>query len=242
MLVGTFYCWQIGSAFDRFVWSDHLDGYYDLLARGFVSGHLYLPVQPRPELLALPNPWEAPANRPYRLLDAALYGKRYYLYHGAVPALILFAPWRLFTRHDLPQDIAVLLFCMGGYLFLSTLLLKLLSSGRYTVPYWLFLLFCAALGFAQCVPFLLQLTLVYEVAIAAGYFCLSAGFFFLFKTLTAPESVKRYAFLCGMFFGLAVGCRPHLGLAILPSLLLILIRDGRPQSFFHVLRRKDLRA
>ena len=40
-LVGIFYLWQVGSAFERFVWSDHLDGYYDLLARGFLKGHLY---------------------------------------------------------------------------------------------------------------------------------------------------------------------------------------------------------
>src|ERR1700756_2281323 len=87
LMVGAFYFWQIGTAFDRFVWSDHLDGYYDLLARGFLGGHLYLPVDPRPELLALPNPWHAPENRPYRLLDTALYQRHYYLYHGAAPAV-----------------------------------------------------------------------------------------------------------------------------------------------------------
>jgi hypothetical protein len=242
LLIGTFYLTLLGTAFDRFVWSDHLDGYYDLLARSFVNGHLYLPVEPRPELLALKDPFEVPANRPYRLLDAALYHNRYYLYHGAAPALFVFAPWRLLTRHDLPQGIAVFLFCLGGYLFLSLLLLDLLAYRGPPVPLWFFVLFCIALGLAQGVPFLLQLTLVYEVAIASGYFCLSAGFYFLFKTLTAAGSGVRWAVLCGLFLGLAIGCRPHLGLAIPPAMLFIALRRGRPAPFLSVFLRRELFA
>ncbi|MES1257236.1 MAG: hypothetical protein ABUS51_02355, partial [Acidobacteriota bacterium] len=238
--VAAFYFWLFGTAFDRFVWSDHLDGYYDLLARGFVSGHLYLPAEPRPELLALPDPWDATANKPYRLLDAVLYHNRYYLYHGAAPALFLFVPWRLLTRHDLPEGMAVFLFCLGGYLFLSALLLNLFPARAGPVPFGLFLLSCLALGFASCVPFLLQRTMVYEVAIASGYFCLSAGFFFLFRTLSDAGKSVVPAALCGLFFGLAVGCRPHLGLAIVPAFVVILLRPGKPRSLFAVPTRKDL--
>jgi len=91
----------------------------------------------------------------------------------------------------------------------------------------MFVLFCISLGFAQGVPFVLQHTLVYEVAITSGYFCLSAGFFFLFKTLTAPENGTRWAVLCGSFLGLAVGCRPHLGVAIIPAFAAILVHCFR---------------
>jgi hypothetical protein len=86
--------------------SDAVKGYYDLLGRAFASAQLHLPVEPAPELLALPDPWSEQANRPYRLLDAALYKRHFYLYHGATPALVLFAPWYLITRHDFPENTA----------------------------------------------------------------------------------------------------------------------------------------
>src|SRR3954463_1690713 len=101
-LVATYYLWQTNAAINRFVWSDHLDGYYDLLARGFVKGHLYMDAEPRPELLALPDPLKYPDNVPYRLLDTVLYNRHYYLYHGPTPALLLYAPWRFITGHDMP--------------------------------------------------------------------------------------------------------------------------------------------
>jgi hypothetical protein len=109
--VGGIYFWIIGlAANERFGFSSHLDeyyglpghpavrgsidvtGYYDLLGRAFASRQLRLPVEPAPELLALPDPWSDKLNRPYRLLDAVLYQGHYYLYHGATPALLLFTP------------------------------------------------------------------------------------------------------------------------------------------------------
>ena len=46
-----------------------------------------------------------------------LYKQRYYLYHGAAPALLLFAPWYLLTGHDLPENFAAFLLALGGYSF-----------------------------------------------------------------------------------------------------------------------------
>jgi len=221
-LVGTYYVWQTQAAANRFVWSDHLDGYYDLLGRGFLHGHLYMEVEPRPELLALPDPWKSPDNRPYRLLDAVLYNRHYYLYHGPTPALLLFAPWRLITRHDLPQPASVLLFSFGGFLLLSELLIAVLSARASPPPVWLFVLSCFSIGLAQCVPFLLLGSLMYEVAIASGFFFLSGGYLFLFRTFQAAGERPFSAALAGVCFGLAVGCRPHLAIAILPAFVLLL--------------------
>src|SRR6476661_6932139 len=91
------------SGWARFEWGRDLDGPYDLLGRAFLSGHLHLPIEPRPELLALKDPWDSRFNIPYRVLDLVLYNRHYYLYHGAAPALLFFTPWRLLTRHDLPE-------------------------------------------------------------------------------------------------------------------------------------------
>jgi hypothetical protein len=243
LIVGAFYFWIIGIGAEpnRFAWDSGLDkyyglpspavargswdinGYYDLLGRAFAGGHLYLPIKPQPELLALANPQDNRFNGPYKLLDTVLYKQRYYLYHGAAPALLLFAPWYLFTRHDLPENFAALLFALGGYVFLSLLFLRILACVSDRIPVALMTLGLLALGIGQSAPFLLHRVKVYEVAIACGYFCVSAGFYFLFQSLTASSRRAIWAALSGLFFGLAIGCRPHLGLAAVAAFVLVLL-------------------
>ena len=210
-------------------WADQPDAvyeYYALLGRAFASGHLSLPVKPSPALLALPNPLDEKKNRPYRLLDAVLYKQRFYLYHGAAPALVLFAPWYLVTRHDFPENFAAFLFCSGAYLFGAALFLRALASLPRRIPLALFALLLLALGLGQSAPVLLHQVKVYEVAIAAGAFFLSAGFYFLFLRFTASGRHVLWAAISGVCFGLAIGCRPHLGLAALCAFgCLLLLRS-----------------
>lgn len=262
LVVGVFYFWiiGIGADGDRFAWDSGLDqyyglpgpavarassdvnGYYDLLARGFANGKLYLPVDPQPELLALPNPWDEHANEPYRLLDAALYGRRYYVYHGATPVVLLFAPWYLLTHHDLPENFAAFLFALGGYLFLSLLFLRILSfvSRRVSAP--LLMLCLLALGIGQSVPFLLHRAKVYEVAIACGFFCLSAGFYFLFQWLASFRGRTLWSALSGLSFGLAIECRPHFGLAAACAFVFLILLSDRRARFLQRFTQKDVMA
>jgi hypothetical protein len=252
LAVGALYFWIIGIGAEgrRFAWHSGLDGlkdqaavsgsndvygYYDLLGRAFANGKLRLPVEPSPALLALADPWSDVLNRPYRLLDAVLYKRHYYLYHGATPALLLFTPFYLITRHDLPENFATFLLAIGGYLFLSALFTRALAALSIRLPVSLYALFLAALGVAQSVPFLLHRVKVYEVAIACGYFCLSAGFYFTFRLLTDSRMSLLWAVLAGLSFGLAIGARPHLGIAAFAVLVLLLFEGP---SFF----RKDVLA
>jgi hypothetical protein len=246
LIVGALYFWVIGigAVPERFAWNSGLDqyyglpgptvaqgsyavnGYYDLLARAFVHGKLNLPVEPQPELLALNNPWDSGANGRYRLLDAVLYKQHYYLYHGAVPVLLSFAPWYLLTAHDLPENFATFLFALGGYFFLSLLFIQVVPYVSSRVPLVLLTLCLLVLGLGQSVPFLLHRAKLYEVAIACGFFCSSTGFYFLFRWLTASRARGPWAGLSGLCFGLAVGCRPHLGLAAACAFVLILLFRG----------------
>jgi hypothetical protein len=259
--VGALYFWIIGIGADheRFAWDSGLDasyglpnhavlpgsigvtGYYDLLGRAFVNGQLRLPVEPVPELLALSDPWSDKINRPYRLLDTALYNRHYYLYHGATPAVLLFAPWYFITRHDFPENFAAFLLSLGGYLFLAALFIRVISSLAIRLPLGLYILFLVALGVGQTVPFLLHRAKVYEVAIACGYFCLCSGFYFVFRLLTASKRSSLWGILAGISFGLAIGCRPHLGLAAVAVLvLLLLVPDPETNGVRRFFRRDVL--
>src|SRR5262245_52111027 len=113
--VGAYYLWAVRATGNRFYWKNELPGYYNHLGRAFAKGQLHLPLEPPQELLNLPNPWDATANAPYRLHDVALYNGRYYLYHGAGPAIMMFAPWRLLTGYDLPENFAVFVLCFAGF-------------------------------------------------------------------------------------------------------------------------------
>ena len=218
--MGALYFWiiGIGAVHDRFAWNSGLDayyglsqhatvlgdkgvdGYYDLLGRAFANGQLRLPVEPAPQLLALSDPWSDEINRPYRLLDTVLYQRHYYLYHGATPAVLLFAPWYLITRHDFPENFATFLFSFGGYLFLSALFARIISSLSIHLPLGLYVLFLLALGIGQTVPFLLQRADVYEVAISCGYFCLCSGFYFLFQLLAGSKRPRLVGGAFGIIF------------------------------------------
>ena len=223
LLVGFYYRWQVRAAGNEIVWGEDLPGYYNYLTRGLTGGHLYLPLEPAAELLAKPNPWDPAVDNSLKLYDAVLFERRYYLYHGIGPALMAFLPWRLATGRDLPENAAILGFCFVGYLFAAGTLAGILrAAGTKQHPAAVFAAYLA-LGVCQCVPFLLNRVWVDEVAIAAGYCCVSAGLFFLCRYLYS----KRLLWLipAGLFFGLAIACRPHLGLFGACAMALALWRD-----------------
>jgi hypothetical protein len=109
--IGAYYLWGVRAAGYEFVWGQNPGGgYYDYLGRAFAGGHLYLPIEPAPQLLAQPNPWDPAVDDSLKLFDAVLFNRRYYLYHAvevnhrtrfagefrAVPAVLRWLP--LFRR------------------------------------------------------------------------------------------------------------------------------------------------
>ncbi len=198
-----------------FAWGrGDLGGYYNWLARGFAEGHLYMPVEPDPRLLALPNPIDPKAGLDLpKMFDAVLYNRHYYLYHGAAPAVLLFVPWLLLTHHDLPENYALYLLCLGGYLFMALTLMALADRGP-----WMTGLMLVALACCTLVPFLLNRIWVYELAIGGGYFCIAAAIYFF---------VRQWHWASGLMFGMAVGCRPHLGIVAGFALAALAISNRR---------------
>jgi hypothetical protein len=217
-------------------------GYYDLLGQAFAGRHLYLPIDPSPELMALPDPWDPAKNQRYAVPDLVLYGGRYYLYHGPVPALLLFAPWKMITDRDLPHGFATLLFCFFGYLFSAATFMALLRSINARPPVWFFGLLLLVMGLCQGAPFLLQRVSVYEVAISGGYFSTSAGFWLLTRATTQGRIGVASAALAGVMLGLAVGCRPNLAFAGLFGGIALFWLLRRAHGAAAALRSRELMA
>jgi hypothetical protein len=82
------------------------------------------------------------------------------------------------------------------------------------------------LGCCQSIPYLLNRVAVYELAIAGGYFCLSAAVFCLTRGIGTGGRAGWLAG-AGLMYGCAVGCRPHLvfaGFIALAGLILFMAR------------------
>ena len=235
--MACYYLWQLRAGGDRFDWVHQQNGYYNYLGRAFAHGHLYLPLEPSPQLLAASNPWDKSVDENAKMHDMVYFNKRYYLYHGAGPAVLLFTPWILLTGHDMPERFAMFLLCFGGFLFSCGVLLRWLNIAEATPPLPLLTLLLLALGMCTCVPYLLNRVAVYEIAIAGGYFFISGALLFLTLGVESKESPGCAWWLTasGLFFGGAIASRPHLGLAgaiALAALAFLLARSRRRLAGF----------
>lgn len=188
-------------------------GYYDLQTEAFLDGRASLSVVPAPELLALPDPYDPAQNAPYRLHDASLYEGRYYLYFGPTPVFLVHLPFRVIGVHA-SDALASALLASVGYLFALALMRFLVARLRPQTSLLTQAVAAAVLGLCNVVPFILRRPAVYEVAIAAGYCCLMAALYLtLGGALRSRPSLVRLG-LGSLAFGLALGARPHLILAM----------------------------
>lgn len=113
--VGPEYHEQVRSTFLFPDLVPHHYGFYNLLADSFSAGRIDLLIDPPQELLDLKNRRDPIANQKTRILDVSLYGKRFYLYFGTVPALVLFIPFRWLGIGKISEPLAVAIFSYGLY-------------------------------------------------------------------------------------------------------------------------------
>jgi hypothetical protein len=226
----TFYYWTATSSYHPFQPRNSRTDFYNLLTDGFLAGHLYLPVAPAPELVALKDPYDPARNEKYRLHDASLYKNRYYLYFGLAPAVTLYLPWRLATGKSVSEDIAVTLFSFAGYTFSCLLLFLLLRASEIRVPWLLQGAAVIVLGLGQIAPIVLRRPQMYEVAISAAYCFLMGGVYFLARRVAAGGKPWLTSF-AGLFLGLAAGSRPNCAIAAALFAILYLAYLARSDGF-----------
>jgi len=188
--------------------------HYHLLTDALRSGQLHLLVEPRPEMLQLPDPYEPAANAPYRnCIDCSLFEGRYFLYFGVAPVLTLFLPFRLLFGTHLPEKLAAALFMYGGFLF-SALALRVLIRRFYPLaPFALQLGLLVLVAFSGFAPFILRRPMVYETTVAAGSFFVMGAVHWLVRAVAAERPRPGLLALGSLWLGLAAGSRPHYVLA-----------------------------
>ncbi|MBA2450937.1 MAG: hypothetical protein H0V51_23230 [Chloroflexi bacterium] len=202
--------------------------YYDLLGEAFLAGQLHLKVTPRPELLALPNPYDPSRNDGLRLHDATLYRGRYYLYWGPVPGLI-HALWRLVTNSPLYDSIvgvgAALVMSGSFWLILRRVRQRYFPRGASWVVWGSSLTFAAG----GIMLYLVGRPAVYHEALLMAAAFLVPAWYSLLLAWEPGAGRRRYLLLSGVLLGCAIGSRvTYLVYAVGPGLVLAwgLLRAG----------------
>lgn len=227
-VVLCFYLWTSSSNTQsmKFDFSQVPNHYYNYLSDAFLNGKLHLLIEPKKELLELPDPYDPKQNVEYRLHDASLYKGKYYLYFGAAPAITLFIPFRLITKHFLPENLAIVIFGFGGVIWYFLLLHSIVKKFFPAIRFNLYFLAIVSLGLCNVIPFILRRPEFYEVAISSGYFFMAGSLYFLITGAFITKKASFYKLLIGsLFLGLAVGSRPNLiigSLIFLPIYIKIL--------------------
>jgi Tfp pilus assembly protein PilF len=209
-LVLGVYAYTAHSGFSTPGCLDPADTYYNLLVRGFRAGRLNLKKEAPPGLTQLANPYDPTASTSYPVLDMSYYKGKLYLYYGVTPAVTLFWPYVAITGHYLPQEHAVLVFCVVGFLVSVGLLCALWRRCFAEVGVAVVAAGVLALGLATCTPLLLARCDFYEVANSCGYALTLVALAAIWRALCQPSHRNRWLAAASLAWGLAVGARPNL--------------------------------
>jgi len=205
--IGWFYAWTVApEGFPDWVAKDG-QGYYNLLTKGFMKGHLWLDKPVDPFLATLKDPWDPAQRAGHGLHDASYYHDHYYIYFGVSPALILFLPFRLLTGSFIDERAGTLMFAWVGLVASVGVLASIRRRYFPGASTRAFLAGVVALGLLDLMPLMLRRSSIWEVPIACGYACFMVALWALDRAL-GSRRWGRWLVLAGLTVGLAVGARP----------------------------------
>lgn len=237
ILILIFYSWIAFLNTFSVLKKHHTYYYYNHLAKAFLNGQLHLKIKPPEELLKLPNQYDPDLNRKFRNSgshDLSLYKGRFYLYFGAVPVLLLYIPFQLITKHDLPDGFANVIFCFGTLIWLILLLTHLKKKYFGGIPNWFISVSILICAFSNIGLFLIAHPLVYEVSSCCSCFLLTGAIYFLCLGVSELKNIKCFI-LGSIFCGLAVGTRAQNLLAAGLLLFFISIQYLNKKSGYKIL-------
>jgi hypothetical protein len=203
--------------------------YNNLLVSGFQKGSLALDIEVPQVLREAKDPMalfkQSPDIAPH---DVSLYHGRFYSYYGAVPAVVLFWPFRILFGHDLPLVLGSLCFGVGAFMLISWLWLRIVND-HFSGAGWITRIAgLGALGLVGGQWVLARRVSIWEPSIEAGNFFLVA---MLACAYCALRARRPWAWLAGagLALGLATGSRPTLaaaGFGLIPLVLAVAWNAG----------------
>jgi len=197
------YIWIISSG----SWTSSTTIDYAQLATAFQHGRLSLDSKPRPELLALPNPYNPNERHNIRYpKDFSLYHGKFFLYFGPVPALFLWVI-KLLRPDDIGDNYLAFGFVLGMFILQSLLIIKIWKRFFKNIPIWMMSLCILLCGLVTPTPWILSQSRVYEAASTGGQCFFLVGLYFVVIALDRESISVGQLGIAGISWVLALGSR-----------------------------------
>jgi hypothetical protein len=207
LCVILFYSWAVAPGGGLFARCEGGMAYYNLLVKGFQSGHLNLAVEVPPGVLALKNPYDPQQNAPFGMHDASYYRGKFYLYFGVGPAVALYWPFAALTGRFIEDRQAVFVFVSVGFLAGALLLTAIRRRHFPDLGIACEAGGILAIGLATMVPVLIRRQEIYEVAVASAHAFFMVSLLFLFVSTSGRRRLVWLS-MASLSFGFAVASRP----------------------------------
>ena len=203
LVVIIVYVWIISSG----SWTSSSTIDYAQLVTAFQHGRLSLDSKPRPELLALPNPYNPNERHNIRYpKDFSLYHGKFYLYFGPVPALFLWVV-KFLSPDEIGDNYLAFVFVLGMFILQSLLITKIWKRFFKSIPIWMMSLCILLCGLVTPIPWILSLSRVYEAASTSGQFFFLVGIYFVVIALDRESASVGQLAIAGISWVLAIGSR-----------------------------------
>lgn len=218
---------------------EHHQMYYELVD-AFKSGHFYLDAEPSEALKNMENPYDFAgryaANAAFKW-DHAYFEGKYYVYFGAVPALLMYLPYNILTGGNLPNYIAV--YILGVFLMIGVMLLlwEIIKKWFKKTPFALYLLMSVTFSAAPALTYAVYKPDFYLVPVLMA---LTFAVFGVALWLSAEGTTKKGKEilipwrLCtgSLCVALTAGCRPQFLIAAVFGVMLFWNRAFKTRELF----------
>ena len=226
------------------------DMYSDNLVKALSKGEVAISDTPdTTKLEELNDPYDAVERGNLKrgedyIWDAAYFNHQYYVYFGAVPAILLMVPYHLITKKWMSSAVATLIFSILSIPVLANITKKVFQKYFKELPFIYLALSSFMMIFGTMLIWINVAPRFYELVTVAGFFFATFGFLLVFESEREDGEVNyRKIFWGCLSLATAVGCRPtqiFASLLIVPILLRILKREIKVQSEENSSRKKNI--
>lgn len=212
--------------------------YYNLI-ESFKDGRVYLTDAPE-KLISLNNPYDIREREKEGVdykWDHVYYDGKYYVYFGALPAVLLYLPYNLITGSNLPNYIAVFIFGIMIMIGILLLLWEIIRKWYRKTPFALYLMLSVVFGAVSGLAYAIQKPDFYLIpSLSALMFALFGLAFWLSaerKTDNGETKLIPWRLVLGsLFIALTAGCRPQFLLAAVFGVMLFWNHAFKKRTLF----------
>ena len=228
--------WLIAGGSDTPIGLDRLgngqffdNGQYNHMADALINGHVALDMPVNKDLAALSNPYDTWArtqiaatgrDRTPILFDTAFKSGKYYSYFGVLPALFMFAPFKMITGAELSVGSAILILALINTIMsmvVAIQIARLFSRSKSSCSLGAVMLISCAIFMGLQIINLVPVRLFYQIPqTMARAFVLIAISCWVQSKLSGLN--KAWLALGSLAMAMTLGCRPQFMLAAIVAI------------------------